>query len=421
MPGLGWWALGLGALLFAAGSLARARPPRMPRWSAPKVLAGAGVTVVAVALGGLLTTVRNDPVPEQRGIGISVEKVNFAPGRSDVGFSLAVAVTVTSCGDDVTVKMTLAPTAEFWIDNHRRFQDRAIVFVTVPDAGLTDVEVSTDDPQADAAVPVVAPQQTVTTAEPTVPTVTEMRTDDEHDFTHLTVEIPKWGSTLRPLTVSFDADWTQRRSWLGGCYVSLPALAGPPTVLSAAAARGLAVPLTETPPGRQTFFTVSSSQADLHAHYNKRFETARGVMTLSLNSHVVDDAATLPSPDTNFGGAPTWTCRTTVASSFDSLANLDPGDPLSGEILYTPQGKPAFSADRLSELLEQRTCASYAAITPSGSGAVRDLVLISIGALFSLGIELALAGTRGGRVPHHGPRSSGPRGTVRERLRRTPR
>lgn len=392
MSGWAWLLIGAAAVIVVAA--VRGGRPRVAGWSGPKVAAGVGITLAAIALGGLITTVRNAPVPEQRGIGVSVEDVAFRESRADVGLSVAAAVTLDSCGEDVEVKMTIAPTAEFWIDNHRRFEESALVHVSVPDADIGEVTVSASDAQADAAVPVVAPEQTVTSAEEPTPLVVDRVEDEDSDFTHLAVSIPKWGVTFRPLTVAFSADWTDGRSLLGGCYVELPALAGPPTVLTAAAARDRAVALRETPPGPQTFFTVSSDEAALHAFYNKRFEVTRGVMTLSLNSHTVDDAATLPGPDTNFGGAPAWTCRTSVATENDPLVNRQPGDPMSTDILFAPQGKPAYSAERLSELLQQRTCASYVAITPSGAGAIRDLVLISIGALFSLGIELALSGTR---------------------------
>lgn len=368
---------------------------------------GLGISLLAVASAGVLIRVDVKPAPEQRGIGVEV--VGLSPPSKargyDRGLTLAMVVKVTECDNPVQVQITLAPTAEFWIDNHEDLASQAVVRFAIPDDLAADASVDEvlSDPEAWMGTDGLAPFVTAVPKESADvdldPTATK-----ESQATFITVKVPEWGSTLNPLTVQFFADWTHHRSFLGGCYVSLPAVAGLPTVLSTAQLAGLAkASPSDLPSDNANLFVVSSKQPRLYAYYEEAFEVTRGVTSLELDDHTLQEGASLPAPNANLGGAPAWTCRSTIPQSF-RYGRLKPGDP-AGDVFALLQNDAtfSFSDQRLAQILRQRTCASFVAIEASSAGTRRDLLLIVVGTIIALGIELLLSGVKRRRPGHPTP------------------
>ncbi len=350
---------------------------------------GLATTVAAVVAGATLIGVRSVQAPEQRGIGILVEGTDSLASRGfDTGLMLSLKAKVSDCGEPVAVHLTVAPTAEFWRDNASVLRSQATVRLAVPDASIRQVDADTGD---DALAAVIDPQTPSTVEDGAEVTSTE--SDRETDTTFLEVRVPAWGRSLAPVVISFEADWTARRSLLGGCYLSLPALAGHPTVLSGALLAGTAVPLGEDLGTRDAnVFEVESRAAGMHAYWNSDYEVTRGVASIDLGDHTIQDGLST-APDTTLAGSPAWTCRTTIPDTFANLDTQDPGDPTADfNITGSQETTVAFSAERIEQILEQRTCATFVAIEAPGSGTKRDLLLIIIGALFSIGMELVLSG-----------------------------
>jgi hypothetical protein len=370
---------------------------------------GLGVSLLAVASAGVLIGVDVQPPPEQRGIGVEVAGLSppLKARGYDRGLTLAMAVKVTECDKPVQVQITLAPTAEFWIDNHEALASKAVVRFAIPDdlAADASVDEALSDPEAWMGTDGLAPFVTAVPKEPAEVVLHPTATKESH-ATFITISVPEWGSTLNPLTVQFLADWTHHRSFLGGCYVSLPAVAGLPTVLSTAqlAGRAAASP-SDLPSDNANLFVVSSKKPPLYAYYDEGFEVTRGVTSLELGDHTLQEGASLPAPNANLGGAPAWTCRSTIPQSF-RYGGLKPGDPAEDVFaLLQNDATFSFSDQRLAQILRQRTCASFVAIEAASAGTRRDLLLIAVGTVIALGIELLLSGVKRSRL---GQRNSPP-------------
>lgn len=269
-------ALALGAL----GLLAEMLWTTPPGGISPR---GIGLGLCVTLLGGVgaaaLISVDVRPPPEQRGIGVVVEGIEEPTEQRafDAGLTLSMAAEVDECGEPVDVRLTLAPTAEFWIDNRRDLARSATVRFAIPD-GLP----------ADADVGEVLDGLRAWTGNGFAPFATGVPTDPVDADLELTatkaahavfaeVDVPRWGEVLTPLTLRFRADWTSGRSVLEGCYVTLPAVAGLPTVLSTAQLTGDAYARdTEDDDGTVGVFVVVSEEAGLEAGYDAKLEVAAG-------------------------------------------------------------------------------------------------------------------------------------------------
>jgi hypothetical protein len=407
-------ALALGAL----GLLAQMLWATPPGGISPR---GIGLGLCITLLGGVgaaaLIRVEVRPPPEQRGIGVVVEGIEEPTEQRafDGGLTLSMAVEVRECGEPVDVRLTLAPTAEFWIDNRRDLARSATVRFAIPD-GLP----------ADADVAEVLHGLQSWTGNGFAPFATGVPTDPVDADLELTatkaphavfveVDVPRWGELLTPLTLHFQADWTSGRSVLEGCYVTLPAVAGLPTVLSTAQLTGDAyAPEAEDDDGTVGVFVVVSEEAGLEADYDAKLEVARGVTSLALGDHVLQGGATFPAPDSNFGSAPAWTCRSALPRSIDrgQLAEGAEATDLYFPIEALDAGTISFSARQQEALLAQGTCASFVAIEGASAGTMRDLGLIGVGTVIAFGVDLFLTGLRrrrrelGPAAPHVSEKSS---------------
>jgi hypothetical protein len=360
-----------------------------------RAVLGLGIGLAALGAGVLLFGVEDRPVPELRGVGVvswarnakgAFRQVHPEPGQ---GLALSAAVRIRSCGKPLRVSVIASGTAEYWADHAARLRRGGKIEIAVPDLDLrnVDVRLGTDGKTAPVAPLAEEPDATAIKIEPL-----EVRR-----LTSVTVvgaEIPKWGEHLRPVIVSFDADWTEGRSYLGSCYLRLPALAGFPTVLSAREILGDAVKDVTTLPGSKSALVVSSKETKLEAYYRAEYETTRGVTSIELGSSALRTDLSQPAPDTNVRGAPSWTCSSTPPRSLATLDTIDADDP--PEILQGEESG-ALSTSRLGAAIKQKTCASYTVVEQSGAAVSRDITGLLIGALFSFGVGLFLEGTRRSR------------------------
>lgn len=398
MGAVGWIVLGVAAAAAVLLAVrARRDPARSGRSRRLRVALGLGATVAAIVAGALLIGVQSVPAPEVRGIGVLVEGTDSLASRGyDTGLTVSLRARVIECGDPVAVALTIAPTAEFWRDNASVLRSQAVIRVAIPDAAISGIDVAT---ATDALTAVVDPSGASTDRGGA--TVSSVEPDDATETTMLEITVPGWGRSLAPVVLAFTADWTERRSRLGGCYLSLPALTGHPTVLSGAQLAGTAVALEEDLGTRDAnVFEVESRAAGLHAYWNSDYEVTRGVASIDLGDYTLQDAMSA-APDTSLSGAPAWTCRTTIPDTFANIETQDPDEPTADfNITGSQTTTVAFSAERIQQILEQRTCATFVAIEAPGAGTKRDLLLIIIGALFSIGMELVLTGiVRDRRAP----------------------
>lgn len=377
------------------------RSPWRPRWSPLRVGTGLGMVLAATAVGGLVTSVEVEAPPEPRGIGVVVDGARASsPRQHDLGLSVVMSVQLADCDGWARVRVTIAPTAEFWIDNDERLAQRAVVHLAVPDdsADQTPVAAVMRDLRAWSSSEGHAVYMTdsPTQRQPAQDRPEILDSRRGHRVTFVEVEVPRWGETMNPLNVEFSADWATPRSVLGGCYLTLPALAGFPTALSAAQVTGTAVSSDEDIPEENVrWLVLESESAGIKAPYRFRDEVTRGVTMLTMPGHTLDQGASLPAPDATIEGEPAWTCRSTIPEDVESLVELEPGDE-AGDVLLSRAGDStvSLSASRIDEVLDHDTCAAFVAVESEAVAPRHSLILISVGTVISLGIQLVLAGLR---------------------------
>ena len=219
----------------------------------------------------------------------------------------------------------------------------------------------------------------------------EVRVDEAREATVLTAELARWGRHLKPLVVRFQADWLSPRDHLGTCYLTLPALAGPTTVLGAQTARRQAFAKIESVDcyaEQCSILPVTSREPRLQAYYVPEYETTRGLTSLDAGSATIRTDLSQPAPDGVVQGRPSWTCATRPPESFSYLKF---GEPPSGDQYVQrrePRASGAVSVDRLGTVISQRNCASFAVIEESSAQVKRDLLLLVLGALLPAGFAL---------------------------------
>lgn len=454
MTATGWIWVGLGAAVVTVLIAWRERTQVRSGVPGTRSWTRVGLGLGALSLPAFGISLVNDDVkdpPEQRGIGVVIDDARNSPRRGlDMGLTLSAAVAFEDCGQPVSVRLALVPTAEFWIDNPQLGKE-AVVHLSIPEPEINDLAVSTAE---DGLDPIVTPftggtssqsdTNTSATVQPrskaavgAVARLTATRPLDS--FTIIKVAITRWRRTSSPLIVTFKADWAQGRSrLLGSCYVRMPALAGFPTVFSAALVRKEVTTDRDDPGGESSFFVVSGTNPDPekdygenppptgYTYYNSAYEVTRGVASLWFNEkHTLEQGSTLPAPNANFVGSPAWTCKSSIPDGLEFSGNTKPGDEVD-DILQSRHrhGTFSMSAERITEVLRQRTCASWVAIEKSDAGTRRDLIMMVIGASFSLGLELVRSGLgrRQPTVPNAppAPRSASPTKPGKKRPRRGP-
>ena len=381
-------------LLWLAWWLTRGRNRERPaRDRSPAVLAiGAALVLACLAAGLLVQQTEERELPEQRGIGI-VPSREPEPNR---GLVATAAVRIRSCDEPVSVQLNVSGSAEYWLDHASALSDGGELRVGIPDLDLRDIRVGLGD---DGKLAAVAPFSQVLQEDPRVKPLPEhgrkLKT-----VTELAVRIDGWGTHLRPVVFEFEADWLSSRNPLGSCYLRLPALAGPATVLTAqevadpARVRADLGGIDCDVPRNCNIVRLYSQETKLRAYYRAGYETTRGIAAVALGDHSIKADLSQPDPNTNVGGIPAWACKTTALERFHLLGEArreERPEVLEGE----EQGSGAYSVDRLAEAPEEQSCATFAVLEASSFQVRRDVLLLIIGVLLGSGVGFAIEFVRG--------------------------
>ena len=396
-----------GILLVAVVSVVMAllvlRSTRHHRGGSIPVLVGLTLSVSGVAAGLLLLPIHDAPSGSLKAIGF-VPPAKARPGR---GFAIGVAVRVEGCSNPVSVSVVAAGTRDYWTD-HKNGPLWSPFSLVLPGTDLRDLRVGL----ANAATDLTTPADTTLSSR----YARLVKIDPPRRSGGLTVvsgRVAYWQQTLQPLAATFRAPWLVRRG-LSSCYLKLPPLSGALTVLSAEAALG--------PEGlRQYGLHIRGNVAVVHAEgvtgpYDPALEITHGTTTVTEARGEVLPDASLPAPTELVGGDPAWTCRSLAANT--------------GSIERTRKGRlPAIVLGRtgagFSEAVIEGAasgdCRGVAAIGQDSETYSRDLVLLGVGALTSLGITLIVQGLidwLAGTKPDSSPQASRAREPAKRRKRR---
>ena len=345
----------------------------------------AGLALILGAPWLAIHVLRTDPPPP--GEPAAVGFVPPEPATPGKGFALGLLVEVKGCDKRVDVTAVAAGTAEYWIDN-RRLDERKTFRLALPDASPHEVKVELGTRASDVTDP---PKNASKTERPSALKIVDKR--QERDLLIVEGRVSRWPNTVAPVVARYSADWLTRRG-LGSCYLRLPALTGSIGIVSSQAAQGLGVPLGDDRYVKPDQIKVDSKWLQRWATYESRLEIVHGVaIVVTASGDAVDVGASLPSPDTTTNGSPTWACNghpKRVGALRDTSGDVP--ELLNGLDKFKTVG--AYSS-RLLAREDAGDCSAVAVVVESSAGYSRDLVLLAVGALASLGfttlVELGLA------------------------------
>jgi hypothetical protein len=360
----------------------RRRPGSLARRLAPFADLGLvfiGVTLIVIGFWAGLAVLRvhGAPVGQTQTIGFRPPEP-AVPGR---GIAIGMSIQTQGCENPVQVKILAGPTAEYWRDYVEGLPADVPFALAIPDERVRAVRVGLGTSPDDVPAPLYAR----TRHDPRIVTVDPVV--ERWGVMVVGGRMHNWHRTFGAVSVTFEADWLERRS-IGACYLRAPGIVGADTVF----------------PVQQALNQVSSDRRRVES-----MAARVGVTTLARNPHtglwypylpgyganegsttvVVDGGgvladASLPGPDAEFDGHPQWTC------SWDPQEGgpLGRAGPIPG--LAEGEGKNRVGAYSRSALRasHESSCAVVAVIAENSAGTQRDLILLLMGTVISLGAAI---------------------------------
>lgn len=368
------------------------RRTRHERGASSTVVGGVVLTLAGIAAGLLLLPVEDAPSESLGAVGF-VPPPPVQPGR---GFAVGFGVTVNGCTNPVDVSVVAAGTRGYWIDHPARRRDPvwSRFSLILPGSDLQDLHVGLSDDAGSLTTPtlaVISPSEA-----PYIHPDPPVRKDGE---TVISGWIAYWPQTLEPVVARFRAPWLIRRG-LSTCYLKLPELSGTPTVIAAEAALA----------PRQLRAYGISARTLVHSQnttgsYAPALEITHGTTMVAVTSGEVMSDASLPPPSALSYGEPAWTCQSLAASAGPLPASPRGSVP---DILEGRRGTGAGFSEQVIARAAAGDCRAVATIAEDSAAYSRDLVLLAVGAVTSLGITLLVQTLLGwlDRLGGHGPPES---------------
>jgi hypothetical protein len=336
-----------------------------------------GVTLMTLSLvvGQRVLSIDGPPHGEQWAAGVGI-----APGvrpKPDRGFMTSLGARFNGCDKPVEVTIVLAPSAEYFEDKRAALGKTDQLTIGVPGKGLQDLRAGYGDTYFDLFAPLAAGPTTDTRVALTADAPRERRA-----VTSIKVTMRAWSRNLAPVLIRFKADWLAPRG-LGTCYLKLPPLVGGPSILGAEDALGhtatSAAAFVKKYPTIENW--ISDDDDTLFVPYDTGLTIRRGIAVVDPGKHEVLDSR----PDTQIitGSLPGIAC-TSHPMPVGALGNQ------RAELVFGDAFGMAMRQRAFAPSAGEYTCDAVVTLAEAGAGSKRDLVLLLIGAIFSLGSALVL-------------------------------
>ena len=338
-----------------------------------------GVTLIVVGFWAGLAVLRvhGAPVGQTQTIGFMPPEPAL-PGR---GMAIGMSIRTRGCENPVQVKILAGPTAEYWRDYVEALPRDLPFAVAIPDERMRNVRVGIGTSPDDVPAPLYArtrrdPQ--IVTPDPVV---------ERWGVTVVGGTMHDWQRTLGAVSVTFDADWLERRS-VGACYLRVPGIVGADTVFPVQQA------LNQVSHDRKRVESIAvrvgaanlarNPHTGLWYPYLPGYGSNEGSTTVVVDGGGVLADASLPGPDAEFDGHPQWTCSWNPQES----GPLGRAGPIPG--LAEGEGRERVGTYSRGALRasHESSCAVVAVIAEDSAGTQRDLILLLMGTVISLGAAI---------------------------------
>jgi hypothetical protein len=338
---------------------------------------GVALMVLSVVVGQRLLSLEKPPRGAlfPAGVGIAPQ----VRAKTDRSFVVGLAARFRDCDDPVDVTLAVAGTAEYFEDHEAKLKKRTSFTVAVPSTTVDEVAVGTSlDGYAEALDPLNA-------SPGDAEQVGALETEPPSEIagvTRIRGTIRGWSSHLAALVFRFKAKWLEERG-LGTCYLKLPPLVGNSTILGAQAGIGRSAPSDEAYLERFLAEERVVNEADtLFVPYVRSLAIRNGVVVVDAGNNEV--LSSEPETNTVAGGVPAIGCF---------RASPDTGDlgAVDADLVFGSDNRAGAIRDRsFADFVGQLDCGAVVTLAEASAASRRDLVLLIIGAVFSLGAALLL-------------------------------
>jgi hypothetical protein len=339
---------------------------------------------IALALGAFQAfRVYIDADEPSRAVSPGVAVAAPVAKRAGRGFVVSMGVRFRRCDEPLEVTLVVTGTEAFWRDRQLRRETRVVI--SLPAARVSGLSAGLGRDPTDGLLRPL--DEAPASAAPLRGWSHELRSG----VYNVSLAIASWHRHLRPAVVRFHAEWLQPRT-AGTCFLQLPALSGPLTVLSAQVGRRQNVDSSR--PYRTGREVVRLGP--LQAEDAPRLEPDVALMYLETGPHSIDAARTLPAPDEGRESAYRWTCKGRGEPRGESILHEKGPKPPPADILYTEAGTGlgVYSNRRYERLARSLDCRSLVVLVEEGAESRRDLALLLIGAAISLAATLMATTSR---------------------------
>lgn len=364
---------------FGRSNAQRNKRPGFPAPGDVALLCLAAFLMVGGFISGLkLLGQRSAPATKDQNIG-------FVPPVPGNGIVLGMAVRTDGCRNPVRVTVTAGGTAEYWRRHARTLAGESTFRFAVPNepGEVRHIRLGVGRGPNDLTAPADAEPQNggLAPGTPSTYAFRTMKPSSHSGVVAIPGAIDPWNATALPFVTTFDADWLRKRG-LGSCFLVTPGLVGPGSLFAAQVARHKTCRDLRKCHLAGPYFIEDVSRK-LFVPPDQGLVPSLGSTTVLVRGGQVLDDTSRPHPDSEFRGHPKWTCEYNARGSVGTLGTRN-----------VPDTTVVGSGLALSKAALQReassTCAGIVAIQEASAGTKRDLILLLMGAVISLGAALAI-------------------------------
>jgi len=339
------------------------------------IVVGLTLMTLSLVIGQRVLSIKEPPHGERWTAGVGVAA--SVPPKPNRGFMTSLGAQFRGCDQPVDVTLVLAPSAEYFEDRLAALRKVDELTIGVPGKGLKDVRVGYGDTYSDLFAPFDAGPTTDTRVGLTAEAPHEQRV-----VTSITAKMRAWTRSLVPVVVRFKADWLAPRG-LGTCYLRLPPLVGNDSIIGAEDARGMSVASAAQFDDKFPYenASLSDDRDTIFVPYDTGLTIRNGISVVDPGKNEVLDSR--PDAQVVTGSLPAIAC----ASHSPRTGGV--GDQRA-ELVFGSEFGVAMRERTFMKSATEYTCASVVTLAEAGAGSKRDLVLLLIGAVFSLGSALVL-------------------------------
>jgi hypothetical protein len=327
-----------------------------------------GAVLLALALAAAPVVLTPDAPPGGALSAIGFGLTTPRPLTGEHSFALRLGIRLHGCDNPADITLVASASSEWWSRHNAALASgRSTLHLIVPGAGFRLLGAHTTGFPEELAPLNLSPDDAGVAAVTSRPTRWGTR--------EITVTLDRWGDTNAAVAVRFQGAWLSPRG-LGTCYLRLPALVGLAGLPSTDQITGQVsrqprhvfngAPVSLRDPASGLSFPIRDG--------TRNAEILNGATAVDAHDVDVDTSESTPPPNSFSRQQAIWACTAKPVGLRD--------------LFYTTsESQIALPESQLGAQAAQN-CAALAVVRAAGAAWQRDVALVLVGALLSLGVSL---------------------------------